>query len=217
MGIPPTHPYDPRMTRQIWVTADTHFGDAAAIARFARPYEDVRHMDESLLEEINRRVGRRDVLLHLGDVFGELDWTDRPARRGATALLDRIRCRRVVLVRGNQDPGRRSFERRFHAVHDLLDFRTADPHDRTRTLRVTCCHYPLRQWRGMWKGAVHLHGHAHGSLPEEGRATDAGVDCWSHAPVPLDELVRVASRRPLPTGTFERRQPMRAGADQPPL
>ena len=55
------------MGRRVWVTADTHFGDEDAIARFGRPFPDVHAMDEALLEAINLRVGRRDVLLHLGD------------------------------------------------------------------------------------------------------------------------------------------------------
>jgi calcineurin-like phosphoesterase family protein len=205
------------MARRIWVTADTHFGDSDALVRFGRPHGDACTMDEALLEAINARVGKRDRLLHLGDVFGGPAWDERPARRAARDLLARIRCRHVTLVRGNQDPRARSFERTFDAVHDLLDLRVPDPHDAARTLRVVCCHYPLRQWRGMWNGAVHLHGHSHGSLREEGRAIDAGVDCWSYAPVPLDELVRAAVRHPVPHGTFARAQPMRSGDAQPPL
>jgi calcineurin-like phosphoesterase family protein len=205
------------MGSRTWVTADTHFGESAAIERFGRPFADVQQMDEALLEAINRRVRKRDVLLHLGDVFGELDWADRAVRRGARTFLDRIRCRTVVLVRGNQDPGSRSFARRFAQVHDLLDLRVDDPHEAGRRLRVVCCHYPLRQWRGTWTGAMHLHGHSHGSLPEHGRGTDAGVDCWSYAPMPLDELVAMLARRPAPQGEFRRLQPMRPADAQPPL
>ena len=205
------------MGRRTWVTADTHFGESAAIARFGRPFGDVREMDEALLEAINRRVRPRDVLLHLGDVFGELAWRDRAVRRGARAFLDRIRCRTVVLVRGNQDPASRRFAKCFAESHDMLDLRVDDPHEPGRRLRVVCCHYPLRQWRGTWSGALHLHGHSHGSLPEHGRATDAGVDYWSYAPVPLDDLVALLARRPAPQGEFRRMQPMRSGDVQPPL
>ena len=74
------------MARRIWVTADTHFGDSDALARFGRPHGDARTMDDALLEAINARVGKRDRLLHLGDVFGGLDWDGRTARRGARPL-----------------------------------------------------------------------------------------------------------------------------------
>ena len=54
------------MPRRVWVTADTHFGDTDAIVRFGRPFPDVQAMDEAMLESINARVDRGDVLLHLG-------------------------------------------------------------------------------------------------------------------------------------------------------
>lgn len=207
------------MDRTVWVTADTHFGEEAAIGRFGRPFADTKEMDEALLDAVNRRVGRRDVLLHLGDVFGDLDWESKAARRDARAFLDRIRCRRVRLVRGNKDPGGRGFERCFDRVEETASFRVDGPGTDVR-LRVICHHYPLRQWRGMWDGALHLHGHAHGSVAEHGRSVDVGVDCWGYAPVRLEDLVRLLCARPVEDGGYRRRIPMREPAalpDQPPL
>jgi hypothetical protein len=206
------------MGRRVWVTADTHFGDEDAIGRFGRPFPDVHAMDEALLEAINLRVGRRDVLLHLGDVFGGLDWTQRSVRDDARALLRRIRCKRIRLVRGNQDPEARWFDGLFRSVEDVRSFRVRGPGTDVR-LRVTCHHYPLRQWRGMWNGALHLHGHAHGSVEELGRSVDVGVDCWGFAPVPLEDLVTLLCARPVPDGGFRRVHPVRAASalpDQPP-
>ncbi len=215
------------MARRIWITADTHFGHAQANTLFGRPFADARQMDDALIDAINRRAGRRDMLLHLGDFFGDVDWESRGARRDARALVKRIRCRRIVLVRGNQDPPARSFARLFHSVHEMLDFRVphrsdslkpadsagrADLGASARPLRVVCCHYPLLQWRGMWKGALHLHGHTHGSVAEVGRATDVGVDCWGYQPVALEELVALLGARAAPTGNFARVQPMRTPA-----
>ncbi len=218
------------MARRIWITADTHFGHAQANTLFARPFADARQMDEVLIDAINRRVGRRDVLLHLGDFFGELDWESRGARRDARALVQRIRCRRIELVRGNQDPPARSFARLFHSVHEMLDFRvpgvselallaaSADRVDSEarsvlgaspRPPRVVCCHYPLLQWRGFWKGALHFHGHTHGSIAETGRETDVGVDCWEYQPVALADLVQLLCARRSPDSAFMRVQPMR--------
>lgn len=202
------------MGRRIWVTADTHFGDPDAIGRFERPYPDVDAMDEAMIDAINARVHRSDVLLHLGDVFGALDWSRRSVRRHAARLLGRIRCKRVRLVRGNQDPHAGWFERLFRSVEDTRMLRVDGPGTDVR-LRLTCHHYPLRQWRGMWTGALHLHGHAHGSVEELGRSVDVGVDCWGFAPVPLDELVTMLCARPVPDGGFRMLHPVRPASALP--
>ena len=207
------------MARAVWITSDTHFGEADALSRFMRPFPDARAMDEELLDAINRRVGRRDVLLHLGDVFGDLDWSSKGARHDARNFLGRIRCRRVRLVRGNKDPSAKSFAECFDRVSESCSFRVPGPGTDLR-LRVTCHHYPMRQWRGMWDGALHLHGHAHGCLEDVGRSLDVGVDCWGYAPLRLEDAVRILCARPVDDGGYRRRIPMRepsALPDQPPL
>ena len=200
------------MPRRTWVTADTHFGEPGAIARFGRPFSDAREMDEAMLDAINRSVGKRDVLLHLGDVFGDLDWADRAQRRDARALVGRIRCRRIRLVTGNKDPRARSFRALFRSVEESRSLRVDAPSG--KSLRAVCHHYPLRQWRGMRDGSLHLHGHAHGGLEELGRSVDVGVDCWGFAPIPLEEVVAMLSVRPLQAGEFVRRQQPRSSPPQ---
>ncbi|MBU3728810.1 MAG: metallophosphoesterase [Phycisphaerales bacterium] len=185
------------MASQVWVTADTHFGHEEAIRLFARPARDVREMDDMLLDRINAHVGKRDTLLHLGDFTGPMSWSgdegDASLAR-ARDLRERIRCRRVELVRGNHDPRKRRFRRIFDAVHDILSFRGWTGGDE----RIVCCHYPMRSWQGMWNGALHLYGHAHGAAPEEGRSCDVGVDCWELGPVTLDRACAMLVARPLP-------------------
>lgn len=183
------------MPRRVWITADTHFGEPDAITLFGRPFADARSMDEALLDSINRQVGRRDRLLHLGDFCGPHPDGRKAQCRHAAAMRERIRCRHVTLVRGNHDPHARRFDGLFDAVHDLLSWRTDD--DR---LRVNASHWPLRLWRGQFKGAVMLHGHAHGGLAMQGRAVDVGVDAWRWQPIPLEPLLawlrRVDCRAP---------------------
>ena len=198
------------MAAQIWVTADTHFGHEEAIRLFARPVRDVQEMDDLLVERINAHVGKRDRLIHLGDFTGPMPWSgaegDESVER-VRAIRDRIRCRSVELVRGNHDPGKRRFERAFDAVHDILSFRGWGGGDE----RIVCCHYPMRSWQGMWNGALHLYGHAHGAAEEMGRSCDVGVDCWELGPVPLDRVCDMLLSRPAPArgGGESPRQPSR--------
>jgi calcineurin-like phosphoesterase family protein len=183
------------MARRVWITADTHFGETEALSMFGRPFTDARAMDEALLDGINRCVAKRDVLLHLGDFCGPHAEGRKAQCLHARTMRERIRCKRVTLVRGNHDPSARNFESLFESVHDLLSWRTG-----TDRLRVNACHWPLRLWRGQFKGAVLMHGHAHGGLAMQGRAVDVGVDAWLWQPVPLDPLIawlqRIACHAP---------------------
>lgn len=96
------------MARRVWITADTHFGETEALSMFGRPFADARAMDEALLDGINRCVAKRDVLLHLGDFCGPHAEGRKAQCLHAMAMRERIRCKRVTLVRGNHDPSARS-------------------------------------------------------------------------------------------------------------
>jgi calcineurin-like phosphoesterase family protein len=177
------------MARRVWITADTHFGEADAVTMFGRPHAGPREMDEVLLEAINSRVGRRDLLLHLGDFCGPHSEGRKAQVAHAERIRNRIRCRRIELVRGNHDPASRRFEELFRRVSDLRSWRIGP-----ERLRVNACHWPLRLWRGQFKGAVLLHGHAHGGLATMPRSIDVGVDCWQWKPIELDALLHWATR-----------------------
>lgn len=177
--------------RRTFVTADTHFGHAEAIGLFKRPFASVEAMDEAIVDAINDAVGPDDLLLHLGDFTGPI----RPKRDlvdVAASIRRRIRCRRIELVAGNHDPiDREAFRTIFDAVHELHSWKNDDD------LRIVCCHYPLRTWQGRLKGAVHLFGHAHGALADEGRSGDVGVDVRGFRPVGLQALVEELAARPI--------------------
>lgn len=210
----------------IFITGDTHFGHEEAIPRFHRPFGSIDAMDAAMIDRINERVDRRDALIHVGDFFGPMDWEQKSVRRRAEEVRGSIRCRKITLVRGNHDPqGVRAFDRLFQEIHDLLDFRMRG----TGRERIVLSHYPLRIWRGLFKGALHAYGHAHGTMAESGRSTDVGVDCWQFHPIELESLAALLRARPIdPPTDWSRRQPTRsphasaastgsaeAGADRP--
>lgn len=185
------------MSAGVFITADTHFGHAGALARFDRPWSDVEAMEDGLVAAINREVGADDLLYHLGDFVGPV-----PEGVSKTELAERVRaridCRRIVLLRGNHDPvGKPRFDRLFESVHDLLSFRGWEGPGGGGDHRIVLGHYPLRVWQGRPGGALHLHGHTHGTLEEQGRATDVGVDCWGYRPRPLGEVLAMLAARPV--------------------
>jgi len=209
----PRFSYDAAMAQRIWVTADTHFGHKEAIGLFARPValDDVDAMDELLLERINSRVSRRDHLLHLGDFTGPRVWKGEDGQASmqyATTLRGRISCKTMEIVRGNHDPSHKRLNKLFDDSHDLLSFKGWSSGNH----RIVCCHYPLRTWQGIFDGAMHLYGHAHGSFDTISRSCDVGVDCWEYGPILLDDVLeRLSATQPLARNDIPpRRQPMRS-------
>ncbi len=193
------------MAKTIWISGDTHFGDAHALTLFERPFADVSTMDAHFLEALNRQIGKRDVLIHIGDFCGPMPDGQDAQIEYARKIRQQIRCKKIHLIRGNHDPKSEQFASLFDSVKDQMNFRREIGNE-----RVIVSHYPLRAWRGQLGGALHLYGHTHGALEEVGRSMDVGVDCWKYAPLQLDHALSILVARPVTTPSgWVRRQEIR--------
>lgn len=160
-------------TGKVFFTADSHFGHAAVIRMCNRDFPDVETMDRDMIAAWNAVVGPRDVVFHVGD-FG-FDCTAEHMRR----VFHKLNGKKH-LIRGNHD--------RQHvqvlpwiSQHDML-------HVTVDGQRIHLCHYGLRTWPGIWKGAIHLFGHSHGRLPGNNRSMDIGVDAVGYLPLELEHI-----------------------------
>jgi calcineurin-like phosphoesterase family protein len=54
----------------------------------------------------------------------------------------------------------------------------------------------MRTWPGAHRGALHLYGHSHGTLPGNSQCCDVGVDVWDFRPVALPAIREVLERAP---------------------
>ena len=171
----------------MFFTADTHFGHPGALGLYRRPFDGVAAMDAAMERLWNATVGPDDEVWHLGDVaVGPRPSVPVPAERVA-ALLSRLHGRKH-LVAGNNDPQATRGWAGWHSVRDYAEI-TAEG------TALVLCHYALRSWNGMARGAINLHGHSHGRLARMARQFDVGVDVRGFRPVTLAEL-RAAGRRP---------------------
>lgn len=168
----------------IFVTSDTHWSHKLMVAK--RGYDSAYAMDEHLISLWNAAVQSSDFVYHLGDVSFA---SPQVTKRIAQALRGQVR-----LVPGNHDGKHLKILRDagwevLPPIHDL------DINGR----RVVLCHFPLATWRGCHRGALHLHGHCHGSLnrgDERTTRTDVGVDgIWGPGPVSLDVVLGTLGRR----------------------
>ena len=81
--------------QSIFLISDTHFDDEELAAAGLNP---LRGDSEEYLKVINSKIGKRDMMIHLGDV-GNLDY------------IRRCRAEHKVLVMGNHDAGASNYKR----------------------------------------------------------------------------------------------------------
>ena len=84
--------FDPEHT---FFTSDTHFGHANIINLCNRPFKDVNHMNDMLVENWNSVVTDDDTVFHLGDfaLGGSAVWSN---------VLSRLKGK-IYLILGNHD------------------------------------------------------------------------------------------------------------------
>ena len=144
-------------------------------------------MDAEIERRWNETVGPDDDIWHLGDVaIGP-----RAVAACVSARLDRLHGRKNLIV-GNGDPEAMRGWPGWASVRPFAEIVVGG-------VRLVLCHYALRSWNGMARGALNLHGHSHGGLTPMPRQFDVGVDVRDFRPVTLDEL-RQKRRKPTPPG-----------------
>jgi calcineurin-like phosphoesterase family protein len=139
-------------------------------------------MDAAMVARWNEVVGPQDEVWHLGDFAVR----QSPARIGE--LLDGLRGAKHLIV-GNNDGTATAGLREWASVQHYAELEV----DGTWLI---LCHYPLRSWNRIARGALNLHGHSHGRLAPLPRQVDVGVDCWDFRPITLAEIrARLRRRR----------------------
>lgn len=197
--------------QNIWFTSDTHYGHTnicRATTKWAdadditRDYKSLEHMNDHLVEQINRNVKQDDILFHLGDVsFGGLD--------NLRLFRSRINCQNIHLILGNHDHHIRrdvsNLQSLFTSVNEYmhLDFRMYNSEKKQKLIvqqDFILMHYPIQSWDGMNKGAIHLHGHVHLPVHKrmgKGKMMDVGVDGNDMKPISITEVMQIMAHQPI--------------------
>lgn len=161
----------------IYFTSDTHYFHKNIIDFCERPFKDVDEMNVVLVNNWNRIVGPKDEVYHLGDVsFGRAEKT--------VEILEQLNGR-IYLVRGNHDKGINPD--RFEWIKDYYELRW-------ESRKLVLCHFPFAVWNESHHGSIHLHGHSHGTLKNQGRRIDVGVDPMDFIPVSISAIVEQAEQ-----------------------
>src|SRR3954465_11807042 len=119
----------PRSPMKTFFTSDTHFGDHRVLNIRPRPFGSVDEMNQVIIERWNSRVGKRDVVWHLGDFASNTEI--------ARSILCRLNGRKH-LVTGNIDrQGIRALG--WSSVQAYMELNVDE-------VMVVLCHYPFRTW-----------------------------------------------------------------------
>jgi calcineurin-like phosphoesterase family protein len=189
---------------RIFITADWHFfhkginvsTSSWTRAKPSRNFPTLDDMHDCIIDNINAVVNRGDTLINLGDViFGNV--------AQLPTLVNRIVCNDIRLILGNHDKAikpHRINDKGKRVPNGKLGECFSDVRERGRVKhgehRVYLLHEPMHTWPAINKGAIQLHGHCHGNLPDRGlRQMDVGVDANDMKPWLLDDIIDLMTKR----------------------
>jgi calcineurin-like phosphoesterase family protein len=163
--------------------SDTHFYHKR-ILEFCpnRPWKTVEEMNAGLIKIWNDRVGKNDVVYHVGD-FG-LNCTAAEV----TTILEQLKGS-IHLIKGNHDHHNRVKDTPFCSIEIQREIKIEKQH-------IVLNHFPLFCWNNDKHGYWHIHGHCHGGLVKwenplnpRGKYVDVGIDAvLGIGPHPMDVI-----------------------------
>lgn len=154
----------------IWFTADTHFGHERTLELSKRPFETIEEMDNTLIENWNRVVGKNDLVWHLGD-FGNYEVSN--VLNGKINLLygnyerKDIADNKITLSQLRNDYNFSSV-----LTKNMFDCRLGD-------LEISIVHEPSH----MNSNNFNLFGHIHKLQMVKRDGLNVGVDCHNYTPI----------------------------------
>jgi calcineurin-like phosphoesterase family protein len=164
---------------QIHFISDTHFFHTNIIQYSDRPFNDVFHMNESIINNHNNKVQPDDISIWVGDVsFG--------GEQKTKEIVHRLNGYKILIV-GNHDieKKKRIKPMAFDEVHICYNLTVNDT-------PLVFTHYPLDNIPDGW---INCHGHIH----KNGHRTDEiqlhkshiNVNCefWNYTPISLKQII----------------------------
>ena len=189
----------------IFFTADLHISHGNIIKYSNRPFlskeeqelynnginfrpsrESIEYHDDTIIGNINKIVGKHDVLYLLGDFC--FPSTYDVAKR----YRDRINCKNIHFIFGNHDRKKNIYSL-FSSANDLS-------HIKIDNQSIVLCHYAMAIWNKSHYGTYHLYGHSHSSAESfmdekfpNRKSMDVGIDninkiYGQYRPISFDEV-----------------------------
>lgn len=168
----------------IYFTSDMHFYHEKIIKYSSRPFKDVKKMNDALISNWNKVVSSNDEVYILGDV----------SLKGGLLVSEVLGqlAGKKYLVTGNHDKFHKDSQFQDYLLEEIYPYHEL----KYKNTLFVLFHYPITEWNGYRKGAIHLHGHLH-SPPEYNhdnkekglKKYDVGVDANGMKPVSIEDIL----------------------------
>ncbi|RRD93266.1 hydrolase [Clostridiales bacterium COT073_COT-073] len=164
--------------------ADLHFGHEKVIEFDGRPFQSTKEMDEELIKRWNQSVNKKDEVYILGDFAYR-------SEHDFSWYLSQLKGKKHLIL-GNHDYRILKDEKAqtyFESIHHMISVK-----DDNR--EVILFHYPMLEWKGYFRGSLHVFGHIHQSshasyihICQQPNMLNAGASVIDYQPASLQELI----------------------------
>lgn len=148
-------------------TGDQHFSHVNILKYCDRPFDSIEEMNEAIIKNFNKVVGKKDHTIHVGDF----------TFKNPDEFISKLNGDHTF-IRGNHD---RWMGKSYHEMWvKTIEKQT-----------IVACHYAMRVWPQSHYGSWQLYGHSHGKLPPIGLQYDVGVDNNNFFPLSFEQLKKI--------------------------
>ncbi len=155
-----------------FMISDMHFGHKGILLYENRPFADVEEMDNSIIDNWNKIVGKKDKVFILGDVsFHNKEKT--------TAIIGRLKGYKTLIM-GNHDEDRSISWWRETGIEEVYRFPII--YEKFYILS----HEPMYLSKNM--PYANIHGHTHRLKYEDPQFFNVSVECINYTPISFEDI-----------------------------
>ena len=179
---------------KIFLVADLHFNHMAMInfSETRSHFQDVDEMNETIIENWNAVVRKKDLVYLLGDVAFS-------SGKKTRELIKRLNGR-IILIKGNHDK-QKDINKYIDLLEEVVDYKEINYEYGDFHYHIIMSHYPFGSWNRSFHGSIMAHGHSHGRYKAEGKIFDVGLDSevGDFEPINIEYLIDLANEIELKT------------------
>lgn len=177
---------------KFFISSDYHLSHKNILKYDNRPFKDINHHDETIINNHNSVVTPTDTFVFLGDFFFGKDMSKMDE------YLSRLNGNKIF-IKGNHDYEEHREIYRNHGLYLGEQFsRLYVGSSYKEAQMIVLNHFRMTVWDRSHHGAWHLYGHSHGSIEwlNRGKCMDVGVMQNDYKPFSFSEIKTRLSIKP---------------------